>query len=137
MATRSLDGARFGALIGEVLHRHPAGGLAVGVVGREGLRFFDGFGIADAARGTPVTQGTVFRIGSISKTFTAIAIMQLRERGLIDLDDPVGQHLRSYRLVPARSSFGPRKGLRLHADDSADPYLFRLDLADLDRGTWR
>jgi len=50
------------------------------VVGREGLRFFDGVGIADAARGTPVTQGTVFRIGSISKTFTAIAIMQLRER---------------------------------------------------------
>jgi CubicO group peptidase (beta-lactamase class C family) len=107
MAGRSLDEARLAAVIAEVLHRHPAGGLAAGVVGRGGLEFFEGFGVADTARGTPITQRTVFRVGSISKTFTAIAVMQLRERGLVDLDDPVGQHLRSYRLAPARRSFPP------------------------------
>jgi CubicO group peptidase (beta-lactamase class C family) len=47
------------------------------------------------------------RIGSISKTFTAIAVMQLRGRGLVDLDDPVSEHLRSYRLAPAQRSFRP------------------------------
>jgi hypothetical protein len=35
-----------------------------------------------------ITENTVFRIGSITKTFTAIAVMQLRERGLVDLDAP-------------------------------------------------
>jgi CubicO group peptidase (beta-lactamase class C family) len=107
MASRSLDEARLAAVIAEVLHRHPAGGLAAGVAGRGGLEFFEGFGVADTARGTPITQDTVFRIGSISKTFTAIAVMQLRDRGLVDLDDPVSQHLRSYRLAPARRSFRP------------------------------
>jgi CubicO group peptidase (beta-lactamase class C family) len=107
MAARSLDEARLATVIAEVLHRHPAGGLAVGVVGRGGPEFFRGFGVADTALGTPITQDTVFRIGSISKTFTAIAVMQLRERGLVDLDDPVSQHLRSYRLAPARRSFRP------------------------------
>jgi CubicO group peptidase (beta-lactamase class C family) len=107
MAGRSLDEARLAAVIAGVLHRHPAGGLAVGVVGRDGLEFFEGSGVADAARGTPITQHTVFRIGSISKTFTAIAVLQLRDRGLVDLDDPVGEHLRSYRLAPARTSFPP------------------------------
>ena len=107
MAARSPDAARLAAVIAEVLHRHPAGGLAVGVVGRGGLEFFEGFGVADTARGTPITQDTVFRIGSISKTFTAIAVMRLRDRGLLDLDDPVGRHLRSYRLAAARRSFQP------------------------------
>jgi CubicO group peptidase (beta-lactamase class C family) len=107
MPARSLDPARLATVIAGVLHRHPAGGLAVAVVGPGGLEFFDGFGVADTARGTPITQDTVFRIGSISKTFTAIAVMQLRDRGLLDLDDPVSQHLRSYRLAPARSSFPP------------------------------
>ena len=107
MAARSPDAARLAAVIAEVLHRHPAGGLAVGVVRRGGLEFFEGFGVADTARGTPITRDTVFRIGSISKTFTAIAVMQLRDRGLLHLDDPVGQHLRSYRLAAARRSSRP------------------------------
>jgi hypothetical protein len=107
MAARSLDEARLAAVIAEVLHRHPAGGLAVGVVGRDGPEFFEGFGVADAGPGTPIAQDTVFRIGSISKTFTAIAVMQLRERGLVDLDDPVSEHLRSYRLAPADAQLLP------------------------------
>jgi len=45
---------------------------------------------------------------------------------------PAHDHLATGGPVPRL-----RKGLRLHADDSADPYVFRLDLADLDRGTWR
>ena len=107
MVAASVDEPRLALVVREILHRHPAGGLAAGVVGPHGLEFFHGFGVADTARGTPITERTVFRVGSISKTFTAIAVMQLRDRGLIDLDDPVGRHLRSFRLSPARASFGP------------------------------
>jgi CubicO group peptidase (beta-lactamase class C family) len=107
MVATSVDETRLALRIGAVLHRHPAGGLATAVVRPGGLEFFQGSGVADRDRGTPITEDTVFRVGSISKTFTAIAIMQLRDRGLIDLDDAVSRHLRSFRLTPARASFGP------------------------------
>ena len=61
-----------------------------------------GHGVADVAvEGPRSRQDTVFRIGSITKTFTAIAVMQLWEQGLVDLDAPANDYLRSFRLVPA------------------------------------
>jgi CubicO group peptidase (beta-lactamase class C family) len=101
------DGLALGATVAEVLNRWPAVGLAVGVVHNRSLEFFCGHGVADLAANTPVTQDTVFRIGSISKTFTAIAVLQLVEQGLVDLDAPANDSLRAYRLVPARAGFRP------------------------------
>ena len=63
------------ARVGEILNRHPAVGLAVGVICNRRLEFFSGHGLADIAANTPITQDTVFRIGSITKTFTAIAVL--------------------------------------------------------------
>jgi CubicO group peptidase (beta-lactamase class C family) len=51
-----------------------------------------GFGFADRRRRTPNMPETQFRIGSITKQFTAAAILQLVERGLLALDDPVTLH---------------------------------------------
>jgi CubicO group peptidase (beta-lactamase class C family) len=93
--------------VGQILNRWPAVGLAMGVVRDGRLDFFHGHGVADAVARTPVTEDTVFRIGSITKTFTALAVMQLWERGLVDLDAPANDYLRAYRLVPARSGFRP------------------------------
>ena len=42
----------------------------------------------------PLDAGTAFRIGSVTKTFTAVLVMQCRDDGLLDLDDPVGAHLK-------------------------------------------
>lgn len=50
-----------------IASRHPAVGLAVGVVRDGRLRHFHGHGLADIAARTSVTEGTVFRIGSITK----------------------------------------------------------------------
>ena len=59
-----------------------------------------------------MTEDTVFRIGSITKTFTAVAVMQLWEQGLIELDAPANEYLRAYRLMPAKPKAGvrPRRG---------------------------
>jgi CubicO group peptidase (beta-lactamase class C family) len=95
------------ARVEEILHRHPAVGLAVGVVRGGSLAFFYGHGVADIASGRPVTEDTVFRIGSLTKTFTAIAVMQLWERGLLDLDAPANDYLRGYKLVPAKATHRP------------------------------
>jgi CubicO group peptidase (beta-lactamase class C family) len=93
--------------VSEILNRHAAVGLAVGVVRNGRLEFFHGHGVADIATNTPITEDTVVRIASITKTFTAIAVMQLWEQGLVDLDAPANDYLRAYRLVPAKASFRP------------------------------
>jgi len=99
--------AELNARIDGILNRWPAVGLAVGVVRDGSLEFFHGHGLADIASKTPITQDTVFRIGSITKTFTAIAVMQLWEQGLVDLDAPANDYLCAYKLVPAKPSFRP------------------------------
>ncbi len=95
------------AQVNEIVSRWPTVGLAFGVVRDGKLDFFHGHGLADIATRTPVTPDTVFRIASVTKTFTAVAVMQLWERGLVDLDAPAGDYLRAYRLAPAQSRFRP------------------------------
>ena len=95
------------ARVDEILNRRPAVGLAVGVVRDGRLEFFHGHGLADIASNTPITEDTVFRIGSITKLFTAIAVMQLCEQGLVDLDAPANDYLRAYQLIPAEAGFRP------------------------------
>ena len=102
-----IDEAELRSWIDGVLNRHPAVGLAVGVVRGGSLELFHGHGLADIASNAPITEDTVFRIGSITKLFTAIAVMQLREEGLVDLDAPANEYLRAYRLIPSRASFRP------------------------------
>jgi CubicO group peptidase (beta-lactamase class C family) len=91
-------------LVGDVLGRMPVPGLGAGIVHGGELVWARGFGAADLAAGRPVDVDTVFRIGSISKTMVAIAILQLRDRGLLDLDDALERHLRSWRIEPADGS---------------------------------
>jgi CubicO group peptidase (beta-lactamase class C family) len=102
-----VDAFEMKARVNEILNRWPAVGLAVGVVHNGRLEFFHGHGLADILSNTPITEDTVFRIASITKTFTAIAVMQLWEQGLIDLDAPANDYLRAYKLIPARASFRP------------------------------
>src|SRR5829696_4746007 len=106
-----------------LLNRHPAVGLAVGVVRNGSLEFFSGHGLADIASTTPITQDTVFRIGSITKTFTAIAVLQLWEQGLIDLDAPANDYLRAYRLIPARAAHRPATVRQLLTHTAGLPQL--------------
>ena len=80
-----------------VKQRHQPG-LAIGVVYRGELLWGAGYGCADLSTGAPVTLDTRFRIASITKTFTATAILQLRDAGRLNLDDPVSQHLAWFDL---------------------------------------
>jgi CubicO group peptidase (beta-lactamase class C family) len=106
-APQGVDELKFKGRIDGILNRHPAIGLAVGVIRNRRLEFFHGHGLADVAAATPVTQDTVFRIGSVTKTFTAIAVLQLCEQGLVDLDAPANDYLRAYRLIPAKAGHRP------------------------------
>jgi Beta-lactamase len=89
--------------VAEVLNRWPVAGLAVGVVRDGSLAWFHGHGVADIESGTPVGRDTVFRIASITKTITAIAVMQLQEQGLVDLDAPRPAPPTPTRTWPSRT----------------------------------
>lgn len=75
------------------MHRKLQPGLALGIVYDGELLWGQGYGDADVEAKTKVTLDTRFRIASISKTFTAVAILQLRDAGELSLDDPVARYL--------------------------------------------
>jgi CubicO group peptidase (beta-lactamase class C family) len=68
-------------------------GLSIAVVYDQEIVWSKGYGYSDLETKTPATPSTVYRIGSISKLFTSTAILQLRDRGKLRLDDPVSLHL--------------------------------------------
>src|SRR5688572_11486390 len=67
-------------------------GAAIAIVHNGEIEYIKGFGTANS-EGEPVTPDTPFLIASLSKSITAVAIMQLVEAGKISLDDPIQQHL--------------------------------------------
>lgn len=96
-----------GELLAELWNEQPLAGLAVGVVQNGELVYTTNVGFADIAQQRPITADTVFRIGSISKTFTATAIMQLCEQGRIQLDDPVNDYPQAYKITPSSPDAPP------------------------------
>lgn len=72
-------------------------GCAIAVAHRGKLIFEAAFGHADASRGIALTPRHRFRVASHSKTFTAAALMKLREQRKLQLDDPVGRHVGGLR----------------------------------------
>ena len=79
--------------------------MAAGVVHGNELVWSGGVGFADLERRRPSDARSLYRIASITKTFTSVAVMQLRDDGALRLDDPVVTHLPE--LAAATDPFGP------------------------------
>jgi CubicO group peptidase (beta-lactamase class C family) len=81
------------------LERYVASGRLVGALTvvhhKNQIAYWSAQGYADRERAKPMTDDTIFRIYSMTKPITSIALMQLYERGLVQLDDPV------YRYIPS------------------------------------
>ena len=73
-------------------------GASLAVVHDQDLVWARGFGFAHVAREEPATPSTMYSICSISKLFTAVGVLQLRDQGQVDLDDPVAKHLEWFRI---------------------------------------
>ena len=83
----------YDAWIRFTMQRKHQPGLAAAIVHDGELLWGRGYGCADLESLAPVTLDTRFRIASISKTFTAVAILQLRDEGQLGLDDPASKYL--------------------------------------------
>jgi CubicO group peptidase (beta-lactamase class C family) len=68
-------------------------GLSIALVKGSETIYQRGFGFRDLSSGLPATPRTLYGIGSVTKSFTAIAIMQLAEKGKLSLDDPIEKHV--------------------------------------------
>jgi CubicO group peptidase (beta-lactamase class C family) len=108
-ANVELDGAL--ALLDRWIDAHRAyeaiPGLSVGIVHDQELIWQRGYGLADPTRKLAANAETLYSICSISKVFTGIAVMQQRERGALDLDDAVAEHLEWFRIRQVHKDSGP------------------------------
>src|SRR2546429_8440732 len=97
------DLARIDAYVSEQMQADHIPGVALGLVHNDQIVHLRGFGSADQS-GRAVTPHTPFLLASVSKSFTALAVMQLVEAGKIELDAPVQRYLPPVRVA---GSVGP------------------------------
>ena len=96
-----LTTATFAEAIPAFIEQVGAVGVTVALVdAHAGFTWVQGFGYADSVAGVPVDGDTIFQLASISKPFTAIAVMQLVEAGVINLDEPITTYLPEFSLLP-------------------------------------
>ncbi len=82
----------------ETMGKNGIPGLSIVLVDGNGAIWEDGFGWADGEGGCPVTPDTRFSIQSMSKTFTAVAVLAAVRDGLLDLDAPISRYLPGFRV---------------------------------------
>jgi CubicO group peptidase (beta-lactamase class C family) len=92
-------------------------GASLAVVHDQELVYAKGFGYAHVEEQVPATPSTMYSICSISKLFTSISMMRLRDQGLVSLRDPVEEHLEWFDLRQQFSDLGPVtiEGLLTHS----------------------
>ncbi|MFZ2053833.1 MAG: serine hydrolase domain-containing protein [Candidatus Aminicenantales bacterium] len=103
-------------------------GVSAAIVHDQQVLWSGGYGHADLAKESPAAADTIYSICSISKLFTSIAVMQLRDAGKLRLDDPLKKHLPWFKIQETAPE-GPEitiEGLLTHASglprESEYPY---------------
>ena len=96
-------------------------GVSIAIVQNNQPVWSNGFGMSDLEDFTPATRSTLYRLGSISKPITAVAILQLSERGKLDLDAPVQKYCPAFPQkdapITSRQLLGHLSGIRHYSAD--------------------
>jgi CubicO group peptidase (beta-lactamase class C family) len=107
--------------------------MSVALVRGSGVLLARGYGFADLENKVPATEHTVYRIGSITKQFTAAAVLQLGEQGKLNLDDDIRQYLPSYDTqgytITIRELLNHTSGIRSFTELPAFQARDRLDFS--------
>ncbi|MBN1350614.1 serine hydrolase [candidate division KSB1 bacterium] len=90
--------SKLDSYIQQVMETHEIPGLAIGIIKHAELKYAKGFGVKSIKTYEPVTTKSLFHTASVSKPFLATAIMQLAERGKLNIDDSVVRHLPYFKL---------------------------------------
>jgi CubicO group peptidase (beta-lactamase class C family) len=92
--------AKLNAEIPKLMKTGGTVGLTIALVDGNRTVWKRGFGWADRARRIPVTANTLFHIGSVAKTMSAVAVMQLVQEGLVELHAPLAHYVPGFSLLP-------------------------------------
>ena len=82
--------------INVAVHRYGIPGISAAVAVGGGVRFSAGYGLADVENAVPASPFTVYRLASVSKPITAVAVLQLAAKGKLDLDAPIQRYVPAY-----------------------------------------
>ena len=109
------------ALVTAEMAKQKIPGMTVAVVSERQVRWSKGFGLQDIENNVAAREATVYRLGSISKPITATAVMELFERGRLDLDAPVQKYCPAFPEkkwpVTTRQLLGHLSGIRHYKSD--------------------
>jgi methyl acetate hydrolase len=91
---------RIDAVLSEAVESGRVPGVVAVVATREGPVHAAAFGVDAPDTGRPLAQDSIFRLASMTKLFTAVAVLQLVDRGALALDDPVGRFIPAFDELP-------------------------------------
>jgi CubicO group peptidase (beta-lactamase class C family) len=109
-----MDKAAIDALMNEAA---PRGGPGAAIAVQHGGELHSaGYGLANVEWGIPIETDAIFRIGSVTKQFTAAAILRLAEQGKLEIEDPIERHLPDYpvgeRVITVRHLLHHTSGIK-------------------------
>lgn len=90
--------ARVDQLLADTVKERNLPGMSASVVYDQELIWSKGYGLADLERRIPADADTIYEIGSITKLFNAVMLMQLRDAGKLSLDDPIEKYLPEFKV---------------------------------------
>ncbi len=104
--------AQLDSFLADQLAQHHIPGMVAAVITRDGIAWSKSYGVRDLTSHAPVTTDTMFRIGSVTKVITALAVLELRDAGKLDLDAPVSTWIAELATVVAPTKDSPPITLR-------------------------
>ena len=109
------------SIVTDYMTRNKVPGVSVAVVKSQHIVIEKGYGMANLEHFVPVTPSTVFRLASVSKPITAVAVMQLVEKGKLALDSPIQKYVPAFPLkrfpVTTRQLLSHLSGIRHYKGD--------------------
>lgn len=124
---------RIDALAQDAISSGRTAGLAIGIMVDGQVLFQRGYGLSNLETQTPVTPETVFSIGSLTKQFTAAAVMRLVEQGRLSLDDRLDRFVPDFprgRDVTIRHLLGHLSGVHNYTESDIYRRGYRLDVTN-------
>jgi serine beta-lactamase-like protein LACTB, mitochondrial len=116
--------AQIEAAVAKFMASTHAPGVSVAIVENGEYEWASGFGFADLENNVPASEHTLYRLGSISKSLTAVGALELWERGKIDLDAPVQKYCPAFpqkqKPITTREVMGHLGGIRHYIDGPSD-----------------
>ncbi|MEV4896053.1 serine hydrolase domain-containing protein [Nonomuraea sp. NPDC055795] len=112
--------ARLDSVVQKTMREAGVPGVVVGLSAPGKGSYVRAFGVADKATGAAMTPGVYSRIGSVTKTFTVTALLQLVDRGKAGLDDPIATYVEGVpngERITLRQLAGMRSGLFNYSED--------------------